>query len=98
MTRRRERLVWPMLLSAACAVAGARLYDEWRAPSATDAGGASAVDSSVPPAADVDAALALPPLDQFAVIAERPLFAQSRRPPPPALAAQPAPPAETTPT
>jgi hypothetical protein len=45
------------------------------------------------------AALGLPPPQQFAVIAERPLFAQTRRPPPPASPAPEAKPAaEAAPT
>ena len=38
MSRRRAGLTWPVLLLAACAAAGARLYDEWsRAPAASEA-------------------------------------------------------------
>jgi hypothetical protein len=103
MTRRRPaRLLWPLLLLAACGAAGVRLYDEWRgpplanesAPSAATDGGAAA-PSSAP-----EAALALPPPEQFAVIVERPLFAQTRRPPPPAPppTAEQAPPVEPEPT
>jgi hypothetical protein len=86
MTRRRARLTWPLLLLAACGAVSARLYDEWRqaptggesAPAAATAGGAAT------PASASAAALALPPPEQFAVIVDRPLFAQTRRPPPPA--------------
>ncbi|HEV8680319.1 MAG TPA: hypothetical protein VGQ90_13160 [Stellaceae bacterium] len=103
MTRpRRARLLWPLLLLAACGVAGARLYDDWRRPPAGSESGelsAAAVGGAATPAGAPEAALALPPPEQFAVIVERPLFAQTRRPPPPAppAAAEPAPPAETEP-
>jgi hypothetical protein len=99
MTRRRARLTWPLLLLAACGAVSARLYDEWRqapagsesAPAAATAGGAAT------PASTPEAALALPPPAQFAVIVDRPLFAQTRRPPPPAPppTAEPPPPAES---
>jgi general secretion pathway protein N len=87
-------LLWPLLLLAACAAAGARLYDEWQqAPDAPAGASSAAADGSGAAAATgTDAALALPPPTEFAVIADRPLFAQSRRPPPPAQAAEPAPP------
>jgi len=101
MTRRRARLTWPLLLLAACGAVSARLYDEWRqastgsesAPAAATAGGAAT------PASTPEAALALPPPEQFAVIVDRPLFAQARRPPPPAppATAAPAPPSEPEP-
>ncbi len=95
MRRRRARLTWPLLLLAACAAASARLYDEWRRP--PDVGeselSAATVDRTATPASGHEAALALPPPEQFAVIVERPLFAQTRRPPTPAPAAAAAEPA-----
>jgi hypothetical protein len=96
--RRRARLLWPLLLLAACGVVGARLYDDWRRPPAGSESGelaAAAGDGAATPAGAPEAALALPPPEQFAVIVERPLFAQTRRPPPPT--AEPAPPADAEP-
>ena len=86
MTRRRARLTWPLLLLAACGAVSARLYDEWRQPptGSESAPAAATVLGAGPPASTPEAALALPPPEQFAVIVDRPLFAQSRRPPPPA--------------
>ena len=61
MSRRRAGLTWPVLLLAACAAAGARLYDEWsRAPAASEAS-APAAGIAAPAASVVEAALALPP-------------------------------------
>jgi len=84
--RRRARLTWPLLLLAACGVVSARLYDEWRRPPNVGESELSAatVDGAATPGSAPEAALALPPPEQFAVIVERPLFAQTRRPPPPA--------------
>jgi hypothetical protein len=98
MTPRRARLTWPLLLLAACGAVGARLYDDWRqAPSGSESAPVTATaDGAAAPASPLEAALALPPPEQFAVIVDRPLFAQTRRPPPPA-AAEPAPPAEPEP-
>ncbi len=100
MTRRRRgRLLWPLLLLAACGVAGVRLYDDWRRPPAVNESGelsAALADGAATPAGAPEAALALPPPEQFAVIVERPLFAQTRRPPPPSTA-EAAPPVEGEP-
>jgi hypothetical protein len=97
MTQRRARLLWPLLLLATCAAAGARLYDEWSRPPAADESKPAALASAGSPASNADVALALPPPEQFAVIVERPLFMQTRRPPPPAPAAEPAPEANAEP-
>jgi hypothetical protein len=94
--RRRTRLLWPLLLLAACAAVGARLYDEWSRAAAVGEGKPAALDPAGSPAGSADVALALPPPEQFVVIVERPLFAQTRRPPPPS-AAEPAAPADSEP-
>jgi hypothetical protein len=76
-----------LLLLAAGAVLGARLYDEWRQPGSRPDDAAFAAESetaAAPPAPELT--LALPPPDEFAVIAARPLFSPTRRPAPPAPA------------
>lgn len=77
-----------LLLLATCAGLGWRLYGEWRAP---DGGGdiaasppSSASGDTAAAPASADLTLSLPPPEKFAIIAGRPLFSPTRRPPPPA--------------
>lgn len=89
--RRRTRMLLPLLLLTTCAVVSTRLYDEWhRLPLVvgSDATAAAGVEGGAETLSAAEVALALPPPEQFAVIEQRPLFAQTRRPPP-APAAQP---------
>lgn len=89
-----------LLLLAACAGLGWRIYNEWRAP----VGGVDASASlpslgngeAAPVPAATDSTLALPPPEKFAIIAARPIFSPTRRPPPPAPA-EPAPEPEAAP-
>lgn len=76
-----------LLLLAGCAGLGWRLYGEWRSPEG------DGISASLPSSADGDTAaapaaadltLALPPPEEFTIIAARPLFSPTRRPAPPA--------------
>jgi hypothetical protein len=80
---------WPVLqtvtllvLSVVCLVMAGLVYAEltWPVAAAEDVSAASPAPASAP-RSDVGAKFSLPPVESFATVTDRPLFAQSRRPP-----------------
>jgi hypothetical protein len=81
---------WPVLqtvvllvLSVACLAMAGLVYAEltWPVAAAEDVSAASPPASASTPRDDVGTKFSLPPVESFAAVTDRPLFAQSRRPP-----------------
>lgn len=75
-----------LLLSLLCLMLGATLYRELGGGSAPGAVAPAALPAAAAPLPPAPAAAGLPPLGAFAEVLQRPLFAETRRPPPPEAA------------